>query len=163
MNADDFYAGPGILSRVCNAFENPEIQACYGDLVYVDNQDTGKVVRYWRAGPYDINRFYNGWMPPHPAFFVRRSNYEKYGTFRPELGTAADYELMLRFLLKYQLKVDYIPEVLVHMRTGGVSNRSLLNRIRANRMDRLAWKVNNITPYPWTLIAKPIRKLGQWL
>ena len=69
---------------------------------------------------------------------------------------------MLRFLLKHQVKVAYIPETLVHMRTGGISNASLRNRIKANRMDRKAWKVNDLQPYPWTLWAKPLRKLKQW-
>ena len=110
-----------------------------------------------------LNKFYWGWMPPHPTFFVRRSVYERYGFFNLELGSAADYEIMLRFLLKHQVKVTYIPEVLVHMRTGGVSNMSLRNRLKANQMDRMAWKVNGLRPYPWTLWGKPVRKLKQWI
>ena len=78
------------------------------------------------------------------------------------MGSAADYELMLRFLLKHQIKTAYIPEVLVKMRTGGVSNASLKNRLAANKMDRKAWAVNDLKPYPWTMWMKPIRKIGQW-
>ena len=163
LNADDFYPTGEVLSRVLQAFEDPSIDACYGDLVYVDRTDINRNIRYWRAGFPDPGKFYHGWMPPHPTFFVRRVLYEQYGLFRTELGTAADYELMLRFLLKYKIKTAYIPQTLVHMRTGGVSNINIKNRILANRMDRKAWEVNDITPYPWTLIAKPIRKLGQWL
>ena len=163
LNADDFYPTGEVLSRVLQAFEDPSIYACYGDLVYVDRIEINRVIRYWRAGLPDPGKFYHGWMPPHPAFFVRRSLYEQYGLFRTELGTAADYELMLRLLLKHKIKAAYIPETLVHMRTGGVSNMNLANRILANRMDRKAWEVNNLTPYPWTMIAKPVRKLGQWL
>jgi glycosyltransferase len=101
-------------------------------------------------------------MPPHPTFFVRRDVYEKHGLFNPNLGSAADYELMLRFLLKYRITAAYIPEVLVKMRTGGTSNVSLRNRLRANLMDRMAWKINGIKPYPWTLYLKPLRKIGQF-
>jgi glycosyltransferase len=101
-------------------------------------------------------------MLPHPTFFVRRSVYEKYGLFNLSLGSAADYELMLRFLLKHRVTTMYIPEVLVKMRSGGVSNASLKNRIRANRMDRVAWDVNGLRPYPWTLICKPLRKVHQY-
>ena len=75
-------------------------------------------------------------MPPHPAFFVRRRIYQTYGNFELELGSAADYELILRFLLKHRVTAAYILEVLVCMRTGGMSNVSLRNRIRANRIDR---------------------------
>jgi glycosyltransferase len=101
-------------------------------------------------------------MPPHPTFFVRRSVYEKYGVFNLTLGSAADYELMLRFLLRHRIKAAYVPEVLVKMRTGGVSNASLAARLRANRMDRKAWETNGLKPYPWTLLCKPLRKLPQW-
>ena len=81
-------------------------------------------------------------MPPHPTFFARRAVYDRLGVFRLDLGTAADYELMLRCLLKQRLAARYIPEVMVKMRTGGASNASLKNRLAANRNDRQAWVVN---------------------
>jgi len=162
LNSDDFYAAPDVLAVVAATFGDPEIEACYGDLIYVDPQDTDRTIRYWRSGTYDRRKFFWGWMPPHPTFFVRRSVYERYGQFNLDLGSAADYEIMLRFLLKNTVKTAYIPRVLVKMRTGGLSNVSLRNRLRANRMDRRAWKVNGLRPYPWTLWAKPLRKLGQW-
>lgn len=163
LNADDFYSSDNTLVNVLGVFDDPDIEACYGDLVYVDGQNTDNVVRFWYSGRFDLNKFYWGWMPPHPTFFVRRSVYERYGFFNLALGSAADYEIMLRFLLKHQVKVAYIPEVLVHMRTGGVSNMSLRNRLKANQMDRMAWKVNELKPLPWTLWAKPLRKLKQWV
>ena len=162
LNADDYYPAKDVLQKVSGVFEDKTIDACYGDLLYVDANDPSKVVRYWRSLDFDPNRFYWGWMPPHPTFFVRRSVYEKYGMFRLDIGTAADYEIMLRFLLKHGVRARYIPEVLVHMRTGGASNVKLANRIRANRMDRKAWEVNGLRPYPWTLWVKPLRKIGQW-
>jgi len=164
LNSDDFYPSDSILDTVAAVFDDQRILSCYGDLLYVDAVDTDTVIRYWRAGNYSgTGRFYWGWMPPHPTFFVRRSVYEKYGMFNLELGTAADYELMLRFLVKHEITTAYLPEVLVHMRTGGISNTTLSNRILANRMDRYAWKVNALQPYPWTIWLKPLRKVGQWL
>ncbi len=163
LNADDIYPSNDTLSKVINVFNDPDVEACYGDLVYVDNQDTDKIVRYWQSGNYSKKKLYWGWMPPHPTFFVRRSVYERYGQFNLELGSAADYEIMLRMLIKFHVKVVYIPEVLVHMRKGGVSNVSLKNRIKANKMDRKAWEVNGLQPRPWTMIAKPLRKLKQWI
>jgi len=109
-----------------------------------------------------VERFYNGWMPPHPTFFLRRELYRQYGGYRLDLGSAADYELMLRMLLKHGVAAAYLPEVLVHMRTAGMSNASFGNRIAANRNDRRAWAVNGLKPRPWTLLAKPLGKLGQW-
>jgi glycosyltransferase len=162
LNADDFYAHGEVLAKVVDVFADKTIDSCYGDLVYVAASDTSRVFRSWRAGPYDVNQFYMGWMPPHPTFFVRRRVYEKYGLFNLDLGSAADYELMLRFLLKHRIKVAYLPEVLVHMRVGGVSNSSVKNRLRANANDRRAWEVNGLKPYPWTLWMKPIRKIPQY-
>jgi len=163
LNADDFYFSKDTLSRVADAFSDEHVDAVYGDLVYVDRNNTEKVVRAWRSGEYRPRKFYQGWMPPHPTFFVRHRMYQQYGLFNPELGTAADYELMLRMLLKHNIQAAYIPEVLVKMRSGGVSNQSLKNRLKANLMDRKAWTVNDLSPYLWTLWMKPIRKLGQWV
>lgn len=163
LNADDFYASDDVLASVRKAFEDPAVDACYGDLLYVDPGKTGRSVRYWRSDNYNPKKFYWGWMPPHPTFFVRRRIYEKYGGFNTELGSAADYEIMLRFLLKHRSRAVYLSRVLVKMRTGGISNASLVNRLRANRMDRKAWTVNELQPYPWTILAKPLRKLSQWL
>ena len=174
LNADDFYASSEVLAKVVAVFEDPDIDACYGDLTYVrtlgrsqdivreESAPGYKVVRYWRSDPFCRSRFLWGWMPPHPTFFVRKEIYERYGLFRLDLGSAADYELMLRLLFKHQIRAIYIPQVLVKMRVGGVSNASLENRFKANQMDRRAWEVNGLRPYPWTLWLKPLRKVGQW-
>ena len=82
--------------------------------------------------------------------------------FNLQLKSAADYELMLRMLFKQKLSTAYLPEVLVRMRTGGISNANWTNRLKANREDRLAWKLNGLKPRPWTLLMKPLRKLAQW-
>jgi glycosyltransferase involved in cell wall biosynthesis len=163
LNADDYYASSRILSRVAEQFKDDQIDSCYGDLIYVDLHDPSRVTRRWRAGPYDRSKFYNGWMPPHPTFFARRTIYERYGAFNTDIGSSADYEIMLRFLFKHGVSASYIPEVMVVMRTGGLSGSSFRNRWLANRNDRLAWKINGLKPKPWSIIAKPLSKLGQFL
>jgi glycosyltransferase len=163
LNADDFYADDCVLESVAEVFEDSKVDCCYGDLEYVDRNDPENVVRRWTAGAYNRGKWYQGWMPPHPTFFVRRRIYEKYGLYRLDMGTAADYELMLRFLLKHGIATRYIPRVLVKMRIGGLSNVSLKNRVQANLMDRKAWKVNEMKPKPWTLWMKPVSKVGQWV
>jgi glycosyltransferase len=162
LNADDFYAHDKVLSRVAKAFENRSVDSCYGDLIYVDARDTSKITRYWKATPYRKELLFRGWMPPHPTFFVRRSIYEQYGGFNPNLGSSADYELIIRFFMVHHISTEYIPEVLVLMQSGGLSNASLINRIKANRMDKMAWKVNRLKARPWTFIAKPFLKIGQY-
>ena len=162
LNADDLYASSDVLAKVAAVFEDPAIDACYGDLYYVQRKVTERVVRYWRSGGFSPRRFYWGWVPPHPTFFVRKSVYERFGLLNPDLGCGADYELMLRFLVKHRIKAAYIPEVLEKMRTGGVSSL-WRNRIRAISVGRKAWSINGLKPYSWTLWLKPLRKIGQWV
>lgn len=162
LNADDFYADAAVLAEVSTAFHDPTVNACYGDLVYICKDNPERVIRYWRAGKMNSKRLYQGWMPPHPTFFVRKQCYTEYGTYRTDLGSSADYELMIRYLLKEQIVSAYLPRVLVRMRVGGTSNASLKKRLHAHLMDWRAWHVNGLRPHPWTLPMKPLRKLHQW-
>lgn len=163
LNSDDVYANPTIIEKVVQLFEQTGADAVYGDLWYVDAADMQRVKRKWVAGNYRREAFLYGWMPPHPTFFVRKSVYAQYGLFNLDMYTAADYELMLRFLYKYQIPAAYLPEVMVKMRVGGASNQSLKNRLLANKGDRLAWKVNGLKPYWFTVTLKPIRKITQFI
>lgn len=163
LNSDDVYMNNEVISKVMELFADERIDAVYGDLQYVSQHNTNKIVRTWKSGSFDRKNFYYGWMPPHPSFFVRRKAYEQFGYFNLILKTAADYEIMLRFLLKNTLEAKYIPEILVKMRTGGASNVSLIRRIKANREDRLAWKLNGLRPWLFTLALKPLRKINQFL
>ncbi|TRU89527.1 MAG: glycosyltransferase [Microcystis viridis Mv_BB_P_19951000_S69D] len=163
LNADDFYASNRVLEQVVELFMTTGCDAVYGDLKYVLATNIQTIQRNWVAGAYTPGAFLKGWMPPHPTFFVKKSVYEQYGVFNLDLGTAADYELMLRLIHKHQITLGYLPQTLVHMRTGGASNQTLLARFKANRNDALAWKINGLRPGWYTLYAKPLRKLGQFL
>lgn len=162
LNADDFYTHSGVVEAVMNCFANEQVDAVYGDLVYV-NKEYSKVIRQWKAGAYSRENFYKGWMVPHPTFFAKRALYEKWGYFDTTLKYAADYELMLRFMFKQQIKTCYIPQNLVVMKSGGKSNVSFQNRWTINREDRKAWRINDLQPHLFTLILKPLRKLTQYI
>jgi len=162
LHSDDFFASNSILAKINHAFELSGSDAVYGDLQYVDKDDTTKIFRNWIAGNYYDGLFLKGWMPPHPSFFVKRDCYERFGLFNTRFRSAADYELMLRFIQKHRIHVTYLPEVLVKMRTGGKSNISLINRLKANREDRFAWRVNDLKPGWFTLTLKPLSKLKQF-
>jgi glycosyltransferase len=162
LNSDDFYSSPAVLEKVAAAFQDTAVEAVYGDLQYVKQDNVQLVIRTWKSGKFEKRYLYYGWMPPHPTFFVRRHIYDKCGLFNTTLRSAADYELMLRVLLKYDTCAQYIPEVLVKMRAGGASNASLKNRIRANKEDAMAWKLNHLKPYFFTMWLKPLRKVLQF-
>jgi glycosyltransferase involved in cell wall biosynthesis len=128
LNADDFYANKDVLTKVANVFaEDPLIDACYSDLVYVDKVDTSRAIRYWQSSDFVTGAFAKVWCPPHPTFFVRRSVYERFGGFDLTYRIAADVELMMRFLEVHKIRVRYVPEVWVKMRMGGTTNKSLKN------------------------------------
>lgn len=162
LNSDDFYIDENVISDVVSKFEGENTDLLYSDLYYVEEENTDKVTRYWKSGEYKQGAFFKGWMPPHPTFFVKKDVYNKYGVFNLTLKSAADYEIMLRFIHKYECSVSYLNRVTVRMRVGGVSNSSLSNRIKANREDREAWEINGLKPKPFTLILKPLSKISQF-
>jgi len=161
LHADDFYSDNTIIENVVNKLEETKLDSLYGDLQYVAKQNTEKVIRNWVAGEYKPKKLLNGWMPPHPTFFVKRKCYQKYGLFNLDYKIAADYELMLRFLGKHKVTTCYLNMVMVKMRIGGTSNRSLKNIIQKSTEDLRALKENNIGSY-YTLVLKNVRKLNQF-
>jgi glycosyltransferase involved in cell wall biosynthesis len=162
LHADDFYIHQNVIEKVQSYFQK-ELQGVYANLYYVDKKNINKILRKWKAGKYTLSSFLYGWMPPHPTCFVTKQVYEKYGDYRLDMGTAADYEWILRVMYKQKIKFDYLDDYIIAMRTGGVSNQSILNRIKANINDRKAWEVNQLKPYFFTLYFKPLRKLTQFI
>jgi len=128
--------------------------------VYV--KPNGTPHRYWKSGAYRTGSFKTGWMPPHPTLYIRHSIYEKLGNFSLDFSSAADYELMLRFIHKHNILLAYLPIVSVLMQVGGKSNESLKNRYVANREDKNAWEVNRLRMPFFTVLLKPLRKIVQF-
>jgi glycosyltransferase len=162
LHSDDFYANDKVIETVASQMKNHNIDSCYSDLLYVSRNNMENIIRYWKSSPYKQGLFRRGWMPPHPTFFVKREVYKKYGLFNTDFKIAADYELMLRFLERYRISTHYIPEVLIKMRVGGVSNRSLKNLFMKSCEDYKAWKVNNLGGGLTTIFLKNICKIPQF-
>ncbi len=163
LHSDDLYASNHVISDIVKTFENnKDAEGVYADLVFVDRNDINKTTRTWESGDYEEGDFLNGWMPPHPTFFVKKECYERYGVFNTTLRLSADYELMLRMIHKNKIKLAYLPKVVVKMRMGGVSNVSFFVRLKANIEDKMAWKLNGIKPGIFTRFLKPARKLVQY-
>jgi glycosyltransferase involved in cell wall biosynthesis len=160
LHSDDLFENEQVLHKISLAFADPSVEAVYGDLVYVRKDDPQKVVRYWKSGAFDRTKLRAGWMPPHPTFYVRRSVYERLGAFDTRYRIAADYDSIVRLLFVANIKTAYIPEVLVRMRIGGASNRSLANILRKSREDYAILRshdVGGLRP----LIQKNVGKLSQ--
>ncbi|HNQ12808.1 MAG TPA: glycosyltransferase family 2 protein [Bacteroidia bacterium] len=163
LHSDDVYAYPQAISDVMKQFKSDSaLEGVYADLVFVNRQDPNKVMRYWKSGEYIEGSFEQGWMPPHPTFFVRKDCYAKHGSFNTSLKLSADYELMLRLIHIQKIKIKYLPSTLVKMKMGGTSNVSFFVKLKANIEDKLAWKMNGVKPGFLTFFKKPLRKLSQY-
>jgi len=163
LNADDVYYDSDVLEKILSVMKNSDTDACYSDLLYVDNNNLNKVVRYWHSKEFQTGFFKKGWVPAHPTFFARKIIYDTYGTFDLKYKLAADYELMARFLEHHKIRVKYVPMVSVKMRVGGATNKSLANIINQNLEIFEACKKNNIEIfYPYFLMSKFVNRINQF-
>ena len=162
MHSDDCFAHPEALAWVAEAFADPVIDGVYGDLDYVSATDSARIVRKWRSGEYQPQRLKRGWMPPHPTLYLRRRVFDQWGLYDTQFRIAADYDAILRYLSKGEIRLAYIPKVMVNMRLGGESNRSLDRIARKSLEDLKAIRRNEIGGLP-TLVAKNLSKIRQFI
>lgn len=160
LNSDDRYAHDQVIERIVGHFRREGSDSCYGDLQYLT--PSGRVIRHWKSSPYRPGKFQSGWMPPHPTFFVKKEIYGKYGVFNTSFRIAADYELMLRFLERNRISAAYLPEVLIHMRPGGISNGHFGNMWVKTLEDWRAWKINHLPGGLLAVLLKNLTKVPQF-
>lgn len=132
LGADDRFDHPDVFAQVTKLMvEQPQLDGCFGDMVLVNDED--KVVRYWRNSDYHPLKLYFGWICPHFTLFLRRPVYEKCGLFnQTEYPITADFDFIMRILVKYKVKLGRIDDVLLRMTLGGNSNKSLQKVIKGN-------------------------------
>lgn len=160
LNADDYLANEHVLKDIAQLFKSTDTDIVYADLDYLNKK--GEVVRKWRSGKFSSSRFNFGWMPPHPTFYARKECFDKFGLYQLNYGTAADYELMLRFMYRKPVKVTYLNKVTVNMVAGGVSNSTFKNRFKAWKGDWKAMRANHLRIPMLSLPLKPLRKIIQF-
>ncbi|MFN8255339.1 MAG: glycosyltransferase family 2 protein [Bacteroidales bacterium] len=161
LHADDFYANNFVLEKIMNLFDDSGADSVYGDLQYVSKLNPDKVIRNWVAGQFSIQKLKKGWMPPHPSFFVRKKVYSENGYFNLKYSISADYDIILRLFYGARISTAYLPEVVVKMRVGGTSNRSIGNIIKKSTEDLKAIRKNRVGGFH-TLFLKNIRKIDQF-
>ncbi|MCX3263622.1 glycosyltransferase family 2 protein [Pedobacter agri] len=162
LNADDMLLSYDVVSEIANAFINhPEKQAIYGNLNYITPKE-GKIVREWRSYQADQRDIEKGWMPAHPTLYIKRTLFEAFGNYALDMGTAADYDLMLRYFHIHKMKALYLPVLMVNMRLGGLSNRSISSLWKAAKFDYKALKRNKIPNALLVLVRKKLSKLSQF-
>ena len=161
INSDDLFARPDALEKVVKSFdEHPDVDCVYANLYYVSADNTDNIVRVWKTG--EQRPFRKGWLPAHPTFYVKKEVYEQYGYFNLSYPLAADFELMLRFVEKHHIKLQYLPEYLVKMRLGGATSKNLHNIIQQDKECMRAFKENGLESSPFYLVYRLLPKVKQF-
>ena len=161
LHSDDFYGYKNVISDVVKIFKNSDVDIVYGDLLYVSKEFPYKVIRKWKSGEFHLKNLKNGWMPPHPAVFVRKKLFKIIGYYNTSYTISSDYDFLLRALSKDKIKTKYINKIFIKMRIGGKSNRSIKNIIIKSLEDYLIIKNNKIGGF-LTLLKKNLSKLKQF-
>jgi glycosyltransferase involved in cell wall biosynthesis len=163
LHSDDVFADDYVIEKVMDKFVKKKSDSVYGDLEYVKANDINKRIRYWQAGDCDIKKLKHGWMPPHPAFFVKKEVFGKFGLYSTDYKVAADYEMVLRLLWRGKITTAYLPVVITKMRWGGASNRDFSSVMLKSREDYKALKANSVPNPIIAVFLKNVSKLKQFI
>ncbi|EES6817208.1 glycosyltransferase, partial [Escherichia coli] len=144
LHSDDLLAYDDAIADIAKTFEITGCDAIYGDLEYVAQNDTTKRIRLWKSGSFSRFKMKVGWMPPHPSFYMKRKCYRQFGCFSLDYRISADYDSLLRYILKQRISTEYLPKVLVKMRVGGISNRSVSSMVKKSMEDIRVMNQNGI-------------------
>lgn len=158
LNSDDFFADPGVISRMVKALQNTGKQIVFADVEFIDRLDTSKVIRHYSSKYFRPWLFRFGFQPAHPTFYTYRANFEKYGFYRTDLKIAGDFELLLRFIYKYKLLYSYENETWVRMRIGGASTSGIQSILKLNTEIVKACKINGVFTHPILVYSKYLVK-----
>ena len=153
----DQFASPDVISKMVSIMEKEGTDGVHGDLDYVDGE---KIVRKWRQGQGNIR---TGWMPGHPTLYLKKEVYEKYGVYKTDYRISADYEYMIRILKDGEVKLSYIPEVLIKMAHGGTSTNSLGAYLEGMKEGHRALRENGVKFAFVTDLLRTLRVLRQFV
>ena len=144
LNSDDIYAHDAVIERVMAEFEDPKIDAVYGDLMYVSKDNLSKKKRFWKSKDYLENSFCSGFVPAHPTLFFRAEVYEKVGNFNTDYRYSGDFDLMLRAFHLEKIRSKYINDVFVLMRDGGQTGGDFWSQIKQNQEIFRSFSINEV-------------------
>ena len=153
----DRYADEHVIRRMVQAVEEEGTDGVHGDLYYMDGE---RIVRKWHQGQGSIR---TGWLPGHPTLYLRREVYDQFGLYRTDYRIAADYEFMVRILYRKQVRLSYLPEILIYMSHGGTSTNSLSAYLQSLAEGHRALRENHV-PFAWfTDLCRTMRVLLQFV
>lgn len=158
LNSDDFYIDASVIQTVVDRMITERADCLYADLLFVDRDETSKVLRRWKANKGDF-RF--GWNPPHPTTFVTKKTYQRYGTYKTYYKISADYDFLYRIIQQESVKAIYLNRYVIKMRTGGKSTSGMKSTITGSKEIYLILKEYDQKCRIVTVIFRLVRKIGQ--
>ena len=162
LHSDDMLAYSDAIKDLVATISENNADCVYADLDYVDKFDTKSIVRHWHSGVFNVKKLKAGWMPPHPTFYMKKTLYEQMGGFNLTYGICSDYDSIIRYLNKGQLKVSYLPTVVIKMRVGGASNNSIGNLFKKLKEEMCILRKNDIF-WPKAMLLKRVSKVSQFI
>jgi glycosyltransferase involved in cell wall biosynthesis len=163
LNSDDFFPDRSVVSKIAAAINRENVDAVFGDIAFVRPGNLERVVRLYSSKKFTPRKFAYGYMPAHPSFYARKSCFERFGYYQKDYQIAADYELVMRFIYRHKISYAYIPEILVYMRTGGMSNKSVMSRYILNREIVRACRENGVQTNMAILSLKYLDKIFEYI
>jgi len=163
LNTDSLFADEFVVQSVVEAMEKTQADVCWGDLIYIQENNLNKIIRFYQSSEYPKKGFFFGWQPPTKTFFVRRKTYEKYGNFRTDLIIASDYEIMLRFLEKHKVKYCYVPKIMIKVKNNSIGELINISKlVRGNMECYKSFRLNGLKANPMIIFLKPFLKISQF-
>ena len=154
LNADDVYADSAVIARVVGEMAAHRLDALFGDVAFFRVGAPQKIIRRYRSHLFSPERIACGWMPAHPALFMRREIYTDLGGFKTHYRIAGDFEFVARAFGSGKLRYRHVPEVLVLMQAGGVSTAGLRSKFLLNREVLQACRENGIRTNLFKILSK---------
>lgn len=162
LHSDDVFYDSHTVSAMMERMEQTQCDFLYADGLFVDAENTGRVVRNWIGGRYSKWKVRHGWLPLHPTCYIRREVMEKLGLYDESYRIAADTDLLVRYLLENDLHVEYLERYVVRMRMGGLSTDNS-RRAKMWKEDIRVYSSHGFRHVKLTKIEKMMWKVPQFI
>lgn len=163
LNSDDQYASAKVLSKVASQMGDHNLDALMGDVGFFHERNFERMVRRYRSDRFRPSRLAWGWMPAHPALFLRKEVVQRVGLFKTDYRIAGDFEFIVRVFHGHALRYRHFPEVLVNMQTGGISTSGWRAKISLNQEVLRACRENGLQTNMMKILSKYPAKILEML
>ena len=162
LNSDDILNSNTIIEETIKKIKkNPNYDVFLGNVVYFSFNNYSKIIRFFEASNSRVKNLLNGDMPPHPASFIKKKIYDKYGLYNTNFKIASDFDFFLRIFKKHKVKFKILENQIVRMRTGGASDQNIKSYIITTKEILKSIKINNFERRYFRISFRAILKIKE--